>query len=183
MAQRCSSREAMATTFASSPTPQSGRDPIERLHRGGECGSTRRRWGTDVVRSSVLRRRGRRTARLLRGRQRGPAGEQPGARPLDAALLPVYGPTLGPGHMDPGQAAEALTRLRPRLAVPIHWGTVPAVRAVRQPRASPETPGPEFAARAAQLAPRRPGGGARTRRPGGARRALVGQPEFLTLTA
>ena len=44
---------------------------------------------------------------------------------LDAALLPVWGwgPTLGAGHLDPRRAAEALTLLRPRLAVPIHWGT------------------------------------------------------------
>ncbi len=45
--------------------------------------------------------------------------------PLDAALLPIWGwgPTLGAGHLDPLRAAEALTLLRPRLAVPIHWGT------------------------------------------------------------
>jgi L-ascorbate metabolism protein UlaG (beta-lactamase superfamily) len=44
---------------------------------------------------------------------------------LDAALLPIWGwgPRLGPGHMDPRQAAEALPLLRPALAVPIHWGT------------------------------------------------------------
>jgi L-ascorbate metabolism protein UlaG (beta-lactamase superfamily) len=45
---------------------------------------------------------------------------------LDVALLPVwgYGPTLGPGHLDPDRAAEAVRRLRPRFAVPIHWGTL-----------------------------------------------------------
>lgn len=44
---------------------------------------------------------------------------------LDLALLPVWGwgPTLGPGHMDPIQAAEAARLLAPRLAIPIHWGT------------------------------------------------------------
>lgn len=44
---------------------------------------------------------------------------------LDVALLPVWGwgPTLGQGHMDPYRAAQALQLLRPRLAVPIHWGT------------------------------------------------------------
>ena len=43
---------------------------------------------------------------------------------LDAALLPVWGwgPYLGPGHLDPGRAAEAVTLLAPRLAVPVHWG-------------------------------------------------------------
>ncbi len=45
---------------------------------------------------------------------------------LDLALLPVWGwgPTLGTGHMDPHRAAEALTLLNPRVAVPIHWGTL-----------------------------------------------------------
>jgi L-ascorbate metabolism protein UlaG (beta-lactamase superfamily) len=44
---------------------------------------------------------------------------------LDVALLPVWGwgPTIGVGHMDPGRAAEAAAILRPRLAIPIHWGT------------------------------------------------------------
>jgi L-ascorbate metabolism protein UlaG (beta-lactamase superfamily) len=45
---------------------------------------------------------------------------------LDLALLPVWGwgPTLGEGHMDPHRAAEAAALLRPRLVVPIHWGTM-----------------------------------------------------------
>jgi L-ascorbate metabolism protein UlaG (beta-lactamase superfamily) len=45
---------------------------------------------------------------------------------LDLALLPVWGwgPRLGPGHMDPRRAAEALRVLRPQAAVPIHWGTL-----------------------------------------------------------
>lgn len=44
---------------------------------------------------------------------------------LDVALLPIWGwgATLGPGHLDPRGAAEALTLLRPRIVVPIHWGT------------------------------------------------------------
>ena len=44
---------------------------------------------------------------------------------LDVALLPVWGwgPKLGPGHLDPRRAAEALRVLAPRIAVPIHWGT------------------------------------------------------------
>ncbi|WP_245753814.1 MBL fold metallo-hydrolase [Geodermatophilus ruber] len=52
-----------------------------------------------------------------------------GARGIDVALLPVWGwgPTLGPGHLDPARAAAATARLRPRVAVPVHWGTL-AVR-------------------------------------------------------
>jgi L-ascorbate metabolism protein UlaG (beta-lactamase superfamily) len=44
---------------------------------------------------------------------------------LDVALLPVWGwgPTLGEGHMTPRRAAESLTMLRPRTAIPIHWCT------------------------------------------------------------
>src|ERR1700689_379446 len=42
------------------------------------------------------------------------------------ALLPVagWGPRLGPGHMDPLQAAQAVAAIRPRLAIPVHWGTL-----------------------------------------------------------
>jgi L-ascorbate metabolism protein UlaG (beta-lactamase superfamily) len=45
---------------------------------------------------------------------------------LDLALLPVWGwgPNLGPGHLDPGRAADAVALLRPRCAVPVHWGTL-----------------------------------------------------------
>jgi len=45
---------------------------------------------------------------------------------VDLALIPVWGwgPTLGRGlHLDPLKAAESLRRIRPRAAVPIHWGT------------------------------------------------------------
>lgn len=44
---------------------------------------------------------------------------------LDVALLPVWGwgPNLRGGHLDPRTAAEAVTRMRPKVAIPIHWGT------------------------------------------------------------
>jgi L-ascorbate metabolism protein UlaG (beta-lactamase superfamily) len=44
---------------------------------------------------------------------------------LDVALLPVWGwgPRVGSGHLDPERAAEAARLLRPRVAVPVHWGT------------------------------------------------------------
>ncbi|SHF61157.1 MBL fold metallo-hydrolase [Geodermatophilus nigrescens] len=49
-----------------------------------------------------------------------------GGRGVDVALVPVWGwgPTLGPGHLDPRRAAEAVARVRPRFAVPVHWGTL-----------------------------------------------------------
>ena len=50
--------------------------------------------------------------------------EMSGLRPLDLALLPVWGwgPSLNPGHLDPA-GARALALLRPRVAVPIRLGT------------------------------------------------------------
>ncbi|HET9221745.1 MAG TPA: MBL fold metallo-hydrolase, partial [Roseiflexaceae bacterium] len=52
--------------------------------------------------------------------------EEGAMSPLDVALLPIWGwwHTLRPDHMDPLRAARALTLLRPRLAIPIHWGTL-----------------------------------------------------------
>ena len=48
-----------------------------------------------------------------------------GDRGIDVALLPVWGwgPNLAHGHLDPERAAEAVARLRPQVAVPVHWGT------------------------------------------------------------
>jgi L-ascorbate metabolism protein UlaG (beta-lactamase superfamily) len=45
--------------------------------------------------------------------------------PVDVGLLPIWGwgPTMGPGHMDPERAAEAAALLGARIAIPIHWGT------------------------------------------------------------
>lgn len=74
---------------------------------------------------------------------------------LDVALLPVWGwgPTLGPGHLDPERAAHAAALLAPRVAIPIHWGTFyPAGLARFRPRPLSEPPR-EFAARLAELAP------------------------------
>jgi L-ascorbate metabolism protein UlaG (beta-lactamase superfamily) len=78
----------------------------------------------------------------------------PELAPCDVALLPVWGwgPKLGPGHMDPEQAAEAAARVRPRIAVPIHWGTfAPGLRPRREPL--PDAPARRFAARCAEIAP------------------------------
>jgi L-ascorbate metabolism protein UlaG (beta-lactamase superfamily) len=47
-------------------------------------------------------------------------------RAVEVALLPVWGwgPNLGPGHLDPVTAADAVALIRPRVAVPVHWGTL-----------------------------------------------------------
>ncbi len=72
-------------------------------------------------------------------------------RPLDLAVLPVsgWGPRLPAGHLDPESAAEALRLLRPKLAVPVHWGTY------RTPfgPAPTDEPAREFARAAAERAP------------------------------
>ena len=70
---------------------------------------------------------------------------------LDVALLPVagWGPRLPVGHLDPEGAADALTLLRPRLAVPIHWGTYRPVHR----RLTFADAADRFAARAAEVAP------------------------------
>jgi L-ascorbate metabolism protein UlaG (beta-lactamase superfamily) len=73
---------------------------------------------------------------------------------LDLALLPIWGwgPTIGPGHLDPRSAAEALTLLRPRLCVPIHWGTLrPFYRTGRA--GFLREPATAFLAAAGELAP------------------------------
>lgn len=65
---------------------------------------------------------------------------------LDVALLPVWGwgPRLGPGHMNPKRAAEAAGIIRPRIAVPIHWGTLYPLGAKQIAPGPLEEPGPAF---------------------------------------
>ena len=72
------------------------------------------------------------------------------AEDLDVALVPVagWGPKVGPGHLDPARAAHAVQLLQPRIAVPIHWGTLTTLRA----QASGEPP-LEFERLAAERAP------------------------------
>jgi len=74
---------------------------------------------------------------------------------VDVALLPVsgWGPKLPPGHLSALDAARALRMLTPKVAVPIHWGTLHTpmrrARTAEDDAAAPE----EFARRAAELAP------------------------------
>ncbi|MET8642479.1 MBL fold metallo-hydrolase [Streptomyces sp. NPDC004074] len=75
--------------------------------------------------------------------------------PVDVAILPVggWGPYLGPGHLNAGRAAEALTRLMPRSAVPVHYGTYwPIGMDAVRPHEF-HTPGEEFVRLAAHRAP------------------------------
>jgi L-ascorbate metabolism protein UlaG (beta-lactamase superfamily) len=83
--------------------------------------------------------------------------------PVDVALLPVagWGPKLGPGHMNPERAAQAVALLRARVAVPIHWGTLHPRLTRRGEWFS--SPGERFAAQVAAVAP---GAEVRVLRPG-----------------
>jgi L-ascorbate metabolism protein UlaG (beta-lactamase superfamily) len=74
---------------------------------------------------------------------------------LDAALLPVagWGSRLPPGHLDPRRAAEALGLLRPRVAIPIHWGTYSVISLRRRDPALDRAPAEEFERLAHELAP------------------------------
>lgn len=69
---------------------------------------------------------------------------------LDVALLPVagWGSKVDAGHLDPMRAAQALQLLRPRMAVPIHWGTLSPLR-----RRTSSDPPEAFRRHAAELAP------------------------------
>jgi L-ascorbate metabolism protein UlaG (beta-lactamase superfamily) len=75
--------------------------------------------------------------------------------PVDLALLPIWGwgPSLGPGHLDPLRAVEALGRIAPVAAVPIHWGTLRPLMLSRAGSAFLSRPPIEFAALAAMRTP------------------------------
>jgi L-ascorbate metabolism protein UlaG (beta-lactamase superfamily) len=101
------------------------------------------------------------------------------ARGLHVALLPIsgWGPRVGRGHMDPARAARAVELLEPRVAVPLHWGTLASPRAPWL--GDPERPAREFVQQVAALTP---GVEVRVLRPGGrteiaARAAARSEPE------
>lgn len=74
---------------------------------------------------------------------------------LDLALLPIWGwgPSLGPGHLDPQRAARAAALLAPRIAVPIHWGTLYPLGLARLRPDPLRAPPRDFAAGVRHLAP------------------------------
>jgi L-ascorbate metabolism protein UlaG (beta-lactamase superfamily) len=76
--------------------------------------------------------------------------------PVDVALVPIWGwgPGLGGGHLDPARAAEAVARIRPRVAIPIHWGTYyPIHLGLRRVPAFVDLPPLEFLAATKETAP------------------------------
>lgn len=74
---------------------------------------------------------------------------------VDVALLPVggWGPRLGRRHLDPGRAAEAVVRIQPAIATPIHWGTLYPLGLRRVARRQFEGPGQAFREAVAIRAP------------------------------
>jgi L-ascorbate metabolism protein UlaG (beta-lactamase superfamily) len=80
-----------------------------------------------------------------------------GLGPVDVALLPVWGwgPSLGAGHLDPPRAADAVGLLRPRVAIPIHWGTFfpQALHLMERHRGRLHDPPHEFAEAVRRVAP------------------------------
>lgn len=75
--------------------------------------------------------------------------------PVDLALVPVggWGPNLGPGHLDPARAVEAVRRVGARTAVPVHYGTFWPVGLDRVRRDMFLPPGARFAELAAEGLP------------------------------
>jgi L-ascorbate metabolism protein UlaG (beta-lactamase superfamily) len=76
--------------------------------------------------------------------------------PVDVALVPIWGwgPGLGPGHLDPERAAQAVALVRPRVAIPVHWGTYfPVHKAITGRPAYLTSPPEEFVAAAGDAAP------------------------------
>ncbi|MEU5701333.1 MBL fold metallo-hydrolase [Streptomyces aurantiacus] len=75
--------------------------------------------------------------------------------PVDVALLPVggWGPHLGEEHLDAGRAADALARLRPGSAVPVHYGTYWPIGMDSVRPHEFHAPGTEFVRLAAERAP------------------------------
>ena len=71
---------------------------------------------------------------------------------LDVALVPVWGwgRRADSGHLDPERATEAVRRLRPRIAIPIHWGTYGVAGGMW---GRGREPAEEFAGHVARVAP------------------------------
>ena len=76
---------------------------------------------------------------------------------VDVGLIPIWGwgPTLGKGgHLDPRGAAEAVRRIAPKVAIPIHWGTYfPLHLGLRGVPAFLDLPPAEFVAAVGEAAP------------------------------
>ena len=77
---------------------------------------------------------------------------------VEVALLPIWGwgPTPGPGHLDPEEAARVVALVEPRVVVPIHWGTYLPIGLGKRYERALARPAERFAAHTASLAPAAP---------------------------
>ena len=115
----------------------------------------RDRWGKEMEPLGYVVERRRAAAPTSRATPTCSMGWRSSA-PLDLALLPVCGLGADPRDRDistRSSAAEALELLRPRLAVPIHWGTFYPLGLRRRIGEGLVAPPLEFARLAAELAP------------------------------
>ncbi len=73
---------------------------------------------------------------------------------VDVALVPIWGwgPSLGPGHLDPDAAARAVALVAPQVVVPIHWGTFLPIGSGRRHGHVLTEPAARFAAQVAEVA-------------------------------
>ncbi|MEL7976172.1 MBL fold metallo-hydrolase [Isoptericola sp. F-RaC21] len=74
---------------------------------------------------------------------------------VDVALVPVsgWGPRLSGGHLGPRGAAEVCAEVRPRVAIPVHWGTLHVPGGQHLPRGWMDHAGAAFAAACRRVAP------------------------------
>jgi L-ascorbate metabolism protein UlaG (beta-lactamase superfamily) len=74
---------------------------------------------------------------------------------IDTAMLPVwgFGPYIRGDHMSPAEAAEALSMLSARTAIPIHWGTVHPIGPIWEKMSFLEEPPRVFSREAARIVP------------------------------
>ena len=74
---------------------------------------------------------------------------------VEIALVPIWGwgPSLGPGHLDPASAARAVALVAPQVAIPIHWGTFLPLGTHRRHREVLSAPAQSFADQVARAAP------------------------------
>ena len=121
--------------------------------RATHNGHRDRHWGSAIQPLGYLIRGASRTIYFAGDTDLFPEMAELGA--VDIALLPVWGwgLSVGDGHLDPERATRAVEVIRPRLAVPIHWGTFyPA--GLRRLRPEPlRKPPREFARLASRAAP------------------------------
>jgi L-ascorbate metabolism protein UlaG (beta-lactamase superfamily) len=112
-----------------------------------------RTWGERIQPLGYLIRRAGRTVYFAGDTDLYP--EMSDLGPVDIALLPVWGwgTSVGEGHLDPPRAAQAVEAIRPRLAVPIHWGTFAVVGMRRRHPEHLVDPPHEFARLTSSIAP------------------------------